>query len=142
AVDLALTLDVDLVEVVDHDLGDRVVPEQRLERPVAEDVVGDLASDLAPLLARQRRAVARELLRDRAQDALGEVLGRLPLEELRPELRDARVVDAGLELRVGTDPPLLRVLARGGTAARDARGDRDAVAVLLGVAAVVAAHDL
>ena len=38
--DLALALDVDPVEVVDHDLGDVVVAEQRLERPVAEDVVG------------------------------------------------------------------------------------------------------
>ena len=43
--ELAVALDEDPVEVVDHDLGHGVVAEQRLERPVAEDVVGDLADD-------------------------------------------------------------------------------------------------
>ena len=66
ALELAVALDVDPVERVDHDLGDGVVAEQRLERAVAEDVVGDLADDLAALLAGQRRPVERELLGDRA----------------------------------------------------------------------------
>ena len=52
-----------------------VVAEERLERPVAEDVVGDLADELATLLAGQRRAVEGELLGDRPQDALGDVGG-------------------------------------------------------------------
>ena len=43
ALDLAVALDVDVVVAVDHDLGDGVVAQQRLERAVAEDVVGDLA---------------------------------------------------------------------------------------------------
>src|SRR5205823_10617201 len=112
-----------------------------LERPVAEDVVRDLARDLAPLLAGERRAVERELLGDRAEDALGEGLGRLPLEELRAELRDARVVDAGLELGVRVDGPLLRVLVRDLPRERVAGDDRDAVALLLDLEAIVEAHD-
>ena len=103
ALELAGALDVDPVVRVDHDLRDGVVAQERLERAVAEDVVGDLADELPPLLPRQRRAVERELLRDRAQDALGEVLVRLPLEELRAEPLDARVVDAGLQLGVRVD---------------------------------------
>ena len=100
ALELAGALDVDPVVRVDHDLGHGVVAQERLERAVAEDVVGDLADELAPLLARQRRAVERELLGDRAQHALGEVLVRLALEELGAELLDARVVDARLQLGV------------------------------------------
>ena len=37
--------------------------EERLERAVAEDVVGDLADDLLALLARQRRPVERSAAR-------------------------------------------------------------------------------
>jgi hypothetical protein len=46
---------------VDHDLGDGVVAEERLEGPVPEDVVGDLPDDLPALVARERRPVEREL---------------------------------------------------------------------------------
>jgi hypothetical protein len=110
--ELAAALDVDPVERIDHDLGDGVVAEQRLQRPVAEDVVGDLADDLPPLLAGERRAVERQLLRDRAQDALGQVACRLPLEQLGTELRDARVMDPRLQLRVRVDDrPLGRLVA-------------------------------
>ena len=77
ALQLAGALDVDPVVRVDHDLGHGVVAQERLERAVAEDVVGDLADELPPLLARERRAVERELLGHRAQHAVGEVLGRL-----------------------------------------------------------------
>ena len=109
--DLAVALDVDPVEGVDHDLGHGVVPEQRLQRPVAEDVVGDLADDAPPLLARERGAVERELLRDLAQDALGEVLARLGREQVRAELRDAGVVDPSLQLGVWIGSGLDRRLA-------------------------------
>ena len=109
--DLAGPLDVDRVRSVDHDLGDGVVVQEGLERPVAEDVVGDLLRDLPPLLAGQRRAVERELLGDRAEHALGELFVRLRREELRTELRDARVVNPRLQLRVRVDGgPLLRGL--------------------------------
>ena len=51
---------------VDHHLGHGVVAQERLDRPVAEDVVGDLADDLRPLLARERRLVDGQLLGDRS----------------------------------------------------------------------------
>ena len=76
--------------------------EQRLDRAVAEDVVGQLADDLAALVARQRRAVERELLRDGAVDLVGEVARAVLLEELRPELRDALVVDAAFSSAYGS----------------------------------------
>jgi hypothetical protein len=103
--DLAVPFDVDAVVVVDHDLGHGVVAQERLQRSVAEDVVGDLACDLPPLLAREWRAVERELLGDDAEHLLGEVLGRTLIGlsgriELRAELRDAGVVDAALQLGI------------------------------------------
>ena len=83
ALDLSRALDEDLRRAVDHDLGHGVVAEERLERPVAEDVVGDIGDDLAALLAGERRAVESELLHDRSHDPLFEVVGRLRREELR-----------------------------------------------------------
>ena len=114
--DLAVALDVDLVVVVDHDLGDRVVAKQGLERPVAEDVIRDLARDLAPFLAGQRGAVDRELLGDDAQHLLGQVvggggtvLGPAGGIQLRAELGDARVVDVRLQVGVRVRPALDRL---------------------------------
>jgi len=113
--ELAVALDVDAVVGVDHDLGDRVVAKQRLDRAVAEDVVGQLADDLAPLLACERRPVEGELLRHGTVDLVGKVFGAVLAEELRAELRDALVVDACLQVGV-------RV-------ARNRRGRRRLVAV-------------
>ena len=39
---LPAALDVDLARAVDHDFGDRLVAQQRLERAEADDLVGDL----------------------------------------------------------------------------------------------------
>ena len=39
---LPVALDVDLARAVDHDLGDALVAQQRLERTEADDLVGDL----------------------------------------------------------------------------------------------------
>ena len=44
--DLALHLDEDAVGAVDHDVGDVVAGEQRLERAVAENVVADVLEQL------------------------------------------------------------------------------------------------
>jgi hypothetical protein len=83
-----------------------VVAEQRLQRSVAEDVVGDLARDLAPLFAGQRSAVERELLGDDAENLLRELfcarpaLGAVGRVELGPELGDARVMDPRLQVGV------------------------------------------
>ena len=135
--ELARALDVHLLGAVDHDLRHGVVAEERLERPVAEDVVGDVGDDLAALLARQRRPVEGELLHDRAHDALFEVLRRLGREQLGAELGDARVMDAGLQFRVGILPtsppvPVLRLAGRerrrlGGRVLRDEDGAVDAI---------------
>ena len=54
-VELAVALDVDRVGAVDHDLGDLAVAQQRLQRAVAEDLVGDLLGDPRPVGERQRR---------------------------------------------------------------------------------------
>ena len=45
AQDLAGPLDVDVVRAVDHDLGDRVVEQERLDRPEARDLVDDLLDE-------------------------------------------------------------------------------------------------
>ena len=47
--ELALALDIDLLGAVDHDVGDGLVGEQRLERAEAEHVVDEEADDLALL---------------------------------------------------------------------------------------------
>ncbi len=103
--DLSLTLDVDAIRPVHHDLGDGVVAKERLERSIAEDVVGDLTRDLPTLFARQRRAIEGELLGDDPNNPIGEILSRLSGEEFRAELRDAGVMDAGLQLGVGVRCP-------------------------------------
>ncbi len=100
ALELAVALDVDPVEAVDHHFGDGVVAEERLDRAVAENVVGQLADDLSALLPRQRSAIERELFRDGAIHLVGQVTRAVLLEELRPKLGDALVVDAALEIGV------------------------------------------
>ena len=119
--ELAAALDVDPVGRVDHDLRDGVVAQQRLDRPVAEDVVGELADELAALLARERRAVERQLLGDRPVHLVAEILAVL-LEELRAELGDARVVDPRLQVGVRIDAASRR--SRGAVAAAVRRRER------------------
>ena len=46
---LPVALDVDAVGAVDHDLGDRGVVEEALERPEAQRLVDDLADELVAL---------------------------------------------------------------------------------------------
>ena len=130
------------VRAVDHDLRHGVVTEERLQRPVAEDVVGDVGDDLAALLAGERRAVESELLHDRPHDPLLEVVRRLGREELGAQPRDARVMDPGLQLRVRIG------LLRPGAGLHLACGERRALRpVLLGgeddgaVDAIVETHD-
>src|SRR5262249_41649862 len=75
----------------------------------------------APLLPGQGGcSVESELLRNGAVDAVTELLGAVLLEELRPELRDAGVVDLCLELGVGVD---CRGRRRQALAVRDDRED-------------------
>ncbi len=80
-----------------------VVAQERLERSVAEDVVGDLLLDAHTLGAAERRPVDRELLGDRVLDERRELVGRADRVQRGAELRDARSVDPALELRVLVD---------------------------------------
>ena len=50
--DLAVALDVDVAGAVDHHLGDRIVEEQRLERPEAGGLVDHFLDQAEPLVAR------------------------------------------------------------------------------------------
>ena len=123
--DLAAALDVDVARAVHHDLGDGVVAQERLERPVAEDVVGDLARDLRPLLAGERGLVERDRLVDGLADALGELDGALrlgPREQPRPDPRDHVMVDPALEVAERVDRDLL------GLVDDDRGGNREVVA--------------
>ena len=97
-VETALTLDPDLARAVDHDLRDRVVGEQALERSVAEDVVGDLVREPFPVVAGDAR-LAREMAADVGDDAIAHAdeVDRLA-GELRAELADHEHVDRVLEV--------------------------------------------
>ena len=97
-VELAAALDPDVVRAVAHDLGDRVVGEQALERPVAEDVVEDLRREALAILAGDAGLVVQEPAHVRGH-AVAELVGvDGDVEELRPELGDDAHVHAVLQL--------------------------------------------
>ena len=50
--DLAGALDVEVVRAVDHDLGDRLVEQERVERPEAADFVDQLLDQALAFVAR------------------------------------------------------------------------------------------
>ena len=54
---LAAALDVDLARAVDHDFGDALVAQQRLERTEADDLVGDLLEHARALGAGEGEAL-------------------------------------------------------------------------------------
>ena len=97
-VELAAALDPDVVRAVAHDLGDRVVGEQALERPVAEDVVEDLGRQAFAILTRDARLVVQEPAHVRGYAVAELVRIDGDVEELRAELGDDAHVDAVLEL--------------------------------------------
>ena len=95
-VERAPALDPDLVRAVDHDLRDRVVGEQALERPVAEDVVGDLAREALAVVARDARSRSCRCRRMSAVTRSRSSSGSMAtVEELRAELADHAHVDRG-----------------------------------------------
>ena len=73
--DPALALDPDLVVGVAHDLGDGVVGEQRLERPVAERVLEHLLDEALALDRRDPDVLALEDLVDRGADLGPQLVG-------------------------------------------------------------------
>ena len=97
-VEPAVALDVDLVGAVDHDFGDRRVAQVRLERPVAEDVVGDLLRDARAVRRRHRRFVALQHRLQRLHDLLLQFpLAPVRIVELRSERFQQCFVDAALQ---------------------------------------------
>ena len=98
-IDPAGPLDEDLVRAVDHDLGDVDVPQVRLDRAVAEDVVGDLLGDAGPVRGRQGHLARGEHLLQGLADLLLQLrLGQAGVVELRAEGVEQRLVDLALEV--------------------------------------------
>ena len=95
--ELAAALDVDLARAVDHDLGDGLVAQERLERPEADDLVGDLLEHPDPLGAGEGEAF---LVDDLAEDLLDlapdlDLVGQV---ELRIQVLDDPVLDPELDV--------------------------------------------
>jgi len=78
--DDAVGLDVDLIAAVDHDVGNVVARDQRLERSQAEHVVADIADQLLLLGGRQHLILHRDDLTDDIGDLLS-YLDRAQLAE-------------------------------------------------------------
>ncbi len=92
---LPRALDVDLARAVDHDLGDALVAQERLERAEADDLVGDLLQHPDALGAREGEAL---LVDDLAEDLLDlaadlDLVGQV---ELGVEVLDDPLLDAEL----------------------------------------------
>ena len=97
----AAALDVDAVGPVDHDLGEVRVAQERLDRAVAQDVVGDLLGDAGPLGGREQDVLGLHRLLQCALDHVLELgLGQLGVVQLGTELLEQGVVDLGLQVRV------------------------------------------
>ena len=104
-VELARALDVDRVPVVDHDLGDFRVADERLERTEAEDAVADLPDD-EQLLLRGERALllVEELTQALVDQALELGVGHRGVVQAGPEGLDQALLHARANLG---DPVLL-----------------------------------
>src|SRR6266702_556311 len=105
-IDPAVALDVDLVEPVDHDLGDIGIAQVRLERTVAEDLVGDLLRDPRPVGDRQRRLVPLQHGLQRLGDLqLKLLLVDVGVVQLGAEHFEQGLVDAALDRRERINRP-------------------------------------
>ena len=82
-------LDVDRVMIVHHHLGDLRVGQERLDRPVAEDVVRDLADEPHAVGRAERRA----RLGQRLVDGLGDLLVEILLTDVALREGLAQLVD-------------------------------------------------
>ncbi len=101
------TLDEDLLVAVDHDLGDRRVAQERIDRPVAEHVVDDSFDQPRALFGRQPLGAARELTLDDRLHAPPQFFGRVvERPELGPDLRHAQGVQCRAQLREPVEQPL------------------------------------
>ena len=95
---LAADLDVGRARAVDHDVGDVVARQQRLERAVAENVVTDVLEQLLLLGDRHHHVLDLDDLADDVADLLAR-RRRVELGELRQiDGVDQRVEDGGLDV--------------------------------------------
>ena len=105
---LAVHLDVGGGRAVDHDVGDVVARQQRLERAVAEHVVADVLEQLLLLGDRHHHVLDLDDLADDVADLLAR-RRRLELGELgEVDGVDQRVEDGGLDVVVLLRMPPLR----------------------------------
>jgi len=81
---VALSLHVDLVHPVDHDLGDGGIVEEALQRAVAQDVVGDVLDQAGAFFPGERDLLAVDDARELLTGSGAKLL-----------LRDRGVVEAG-----------------------------------------------
>ena len=95
--DLAVDFDVDVLGAVDHDVGDVVAGEQRLQRTVAEHVVADVLEQFFLLGDRHREVLDRDDVVDDVADFLARAFG-IELGELR---QVDRVDQRGEDLALG-----------------------------------------
>ena len=97
---LAADFDEDAVGAIDHDVGDVVARQQRLERAIAQHVVADVLQQVFLLGDGHHHRLDRDDLVDDVADFLARRI-RIELRELRQIDRvDQRVKDGGLDLVV------------------------------------------
>ncbi len=119
--ELARPLDVDLAGAVDHDLRDRLVAQEGLQRTEADDLVGDLLEHPDALGAGQGEAF---LVDDLAEDLLDlapdlDLVGQV---ELRVEILDDPALDPELDVAERLPDRGLGHQALGGRRGRRASG--------------------
>ena len=122
--ELAAPLDVDLVRPVDHDLGDRAVAEERLQRAEALDLADQVVDDVAALGPGQGEAVGPEEVVDDRLDRGGDV-GRGGIEQ-----GDRDLADGILQAEPDVVEEVVPDRGRGERRARR-RGGRDGVLAVL-----------
>ena len=98
---LAVDFDVDRAGAVDHDVGDVVARQQRLERAVAEHVVADVVEQLFLLGDRHHDVLDRDDLVDDVADFLARGIGVEPGELREVDGLDQRAEDRALGLVIG-----------------------------------------
>ena len=94
--DLALDFDVDRAGAVDHDVGDVVARQQRLERAKAENVVADVVEQFFLLGDRHHDVLDRDDLVDDVADFLARGIGVEPRELGEIDRLDQRAEDVPL----------------------------------------------
>ena len=125
ALDAARDFDEDRAGAVDHDVGDIVARQQRLERAVTEHVVADVVEQFLLLGDRHHDVLDRDDLVDDVADFLARGFA-VELGELgKVDRLDQRAEDRRLDLIIGVRAPRLDRRRRGRRSGRRERRRRD-----------------